>query len=133
MQRFTIIVFCLCLLLASAVSALARCDSLGEGTSIRGGIKALVVAQEPGAGHESHHSHGGNSQIHCADMFTEFVISARASLNPPGRSAKHLSGMIAPTRLALVVCATGSSGFDTAPPVFPALGSRYLFLSVFRI
>ena len=130
MKRAFVIAVCFSLLYAGAVWAYAGCESLFTGSA--------------GHGHgdqndERHHgdasapSHSDPGKIHCPNLFGEFLVGSRISIDPNPRVSESVG--YESFRCSPLVQGLSASRFDLGPPgpIVSAHNSRHLLLSVIRI
>lgn len=130
MKPMMVIVVCLSILYAGAVSAFAGCENLFAGK----------VGHEHGdssGGHPHDHGaapqHSDSEKIHCPNLFGAFVVGHRVSLKPE-RLVTPFVGFQT-LHLTSVMQQLAASGFDRGPPVslVSSLRPLHLRLSVIRI
>ena len=80
MKRLILVLSCLSIFYAGVVWALEGCRDIGIGHDLRHGAESAFPSH-----HDTHsapqHSHSDQSKVHCPNVFGEFLISSRASLN----------------------------------------------------
>ena len=132
MKRLILVLSCLSIFYASVVWALEGCRDIGIGRDLRHDVESAFPSH-----HDSHgapqHSHSDQSKVHCPNVFGEFLISSRASLNSNEGYLYHTAS----TSEAVYSClaARRLRGLNHGPPGSPYSNTfpRHLLLSVIRI
>jgi hypothetical protein len=130
MKRVLAIAVCLSILYAGALWAFAGCESL---------ITASMGHDHGDRSSESHHGaasdpqHSDPEKIHCPNLFGEFLIGSRISIDPNPRDSVSVGYEF--LRCSPLVQELGASRFDPGPPgpIVSAHISRQVLLSVIRI
>ena len=132
MKRLILILSCLSIFYASMVWALEGCRDIGIGHDLRHGAESAFPSH-----HDTHgapeHSHSDQSKVHCPNVFGEFLISSRASLNSNASYGYHTASI---SEVVHNFLQGGSSrGLNHGPPGSPYSNTfpRHLLLSVIRI
>ena len=130
MKRLILFLICLSMFYAGAVWALEGCSDFGVGANAQHHNERGVPSHHDAA---PHHSHSDQSKVHCPNVFGEFLVSSRASVQSSNdyvyrtTFAAAFSHDLSPS--------VSSQGTDQGPPGsahskdFP----RHLLLSVIRI
>jgi hypothetical protein len=132
MKRLILILNCLAIFYAGAVWALEGCSDLSVGSEAQHHSENGVPSHHD-AGATSHHSHSDPSKVHCPNVFGEFLVSSRASVQSSNdyvyrtTFAAAFSHDLSPS--------VSSQGTDQGPPgsVHSKNLPRHLLLSVIRI
>ena len=130
MKRAFVIAVCLSILYAGTVWAYAGCESL---------IQASAGHDHGDHNGERHHGdasvpqHSDSGKIHCPNLFGEFLVGSRISIDPNFRvsvSVGYQSVVCSP-----LVHGLAASRFDLGPPgpIVSAQRARHILLSVIRI
>ena len=130
MKRAFAIAVCFSILYAGAVWAYAGCESL---------ITASAGHDHGDTSSESHHGdasvpqHSDPGKIHCPNLFGEFLVGSRISIDPNPRVSVSVG--YESFRCSPLVQELGASRFDPGPPgpIVSAHISRQVLLSVIRI
>ena len=132
MKRAFVIAVCFSILYAGAVWAYAGCESLFTGSAGHGHGDSNV-----GHRHDSAHDHqpadADPGKIHCPNLFGEFLVGSRISVDPNPRVSVSVG--YESFRCSPLVQGLSASRFDLGPPgpIVSAHNSRHLLLSVIRI
>ena len=130
MKRLILVLCCLSIFYAGVVWALEGCRDIGIGHDLRHGAPLPSHHDTHGA---PQHSHSDQSKVHCPNVFGEFLISSRASLNS---NAGYLYYTASTSELVhSILPGGGSRGLNHGPPGSPYSNTfpRHLLLSVIRI
>ena len=134
MKRAFVIAVCFSILYAGAVWAYAGCENLFTASAGHDHGDSTV-----GHRHDSAHDHqpadADAGRIHCPNLFGEFLVGPRISIDPNSRvsvSVGYESFRCSPLVQGL---GASASRFDLGPPgpIVSAHNSRHLLLSVIRI
>jgi hypothetical protein len=133
MKRVIVILICFSVFYAGALWALEGCRDLGVGFGSQHDAENVLSSHHEGAETSSHHSGADHSKIHCPNVFGEFVLSSRVSLNADRSAAvysDHLGQQIDYSMLGVVAVGCGAGPpRPSRSPAFP----RHLLLSVLQI
>ena len=132
MKRLILILNCLAIFYAGAVWALEGCSDFGVGPNAQHHDESGVLSHHD-ADAAPHHSHSDQSKVHCPNVFGEFLISSRASLNS---NASYLYYTASTSELVhSILPGGGSRDLNHGPPGSPYSNTfpRHLLLSVIRI
>ena len=133
MKCLILILNCLAILYAGAVWALEGCSDFGVVPNQLHHNPSAATSHHHDTGAAPHHSHSDQSKVHCPNIFSEFLISSRASLNS---NAGYLYYTPFTNELVhSILPGGGSRGLNHGPPGWPYSETfpRHLLLSVIRI
>ena len=133
MMRLIVIFTCLSIFHAGALWALEGCRDLAIGFNTHHDADKAHSSDLEDANSSPHHAHSEHSKIHCPNVFGEFVLSSRVSLNADRSAAvhsDHLGQQIDYSMLSVVAVGCGAGPpRPSRSPAFP----RHLLLSVLQI
>ena len=132
MKRLILVLSCLSIFYAGMVWALEGCRDIGAGHELFHQAES-AASEHHDKDTASHHSHSDQSKVHCPNVFGEFLISSRASLNS---NAGYLYYTASTSELVhSILPGGGSRGLNRGPPGWPYSETfpRHLLLSVIRI
>ncbi len=132
MKRLILVLSCLSIFYAGVVWALEGCRDMGTGHDVHHDAENGLSNH-----HDTHgapqHSHSDQSKVHCPNVFGEFLISSRASLNSNAGYVYHTASISEVVHNFLP--GWSSRGLNHGPPGSPYSNTfpRHLLLSVIRI
>ena len=128
MKRFILIVVCFSIFHATAIWAIQGCTDIGPDHDLHQDAKSAVHDHQ----HASRHTHSSPSEIHCPNIFGEFLISSRVILssdNGHGYVAVGNTQTVDALLSGSITLAEGGPPGLIQSKIFP----RHLLLSVIRI
>jgi len=132
MKRAFVIAVCFSLLYAGAVWAYAGCGNLFT-ASVGHDHGDSAVGHRHVSAHDHQPVDADPGKIHCPNLFVEFLVGPRISIDPNPRVSVSIG--YESFRFSPVVQGLGACRFDLGPPgpIVSAHNSRHLLLSVIRI
>jgi hypothetical protein len=131
MKRVVVILICFSVFYAGVLWALEGCRDLGVGFGSQHDAENVLSSHHEDADTSSHHSGADHSKIHCPNVFGEFVLSSRVSLNADRSAAFHAD--FPGHQIHWQFSTLSSRGIGPPGPNRSPAFSRHLLLSVLRI